>query len=361
VLYITYIDLYDINYTGIRKKIFAQIEVFKRKFTNVYYTCYAGSMMYLIKDKQILEKELAITRKESSKVIELWIEQYKIKKIYIRYAFSDKWFLELVRNIKKMDIRTVLEIPTYPYDGELNNQRIKLEDGYYRRRLKRYIDFVATNTDTETIWGINCIKLVNGVELKSNPIQKKQPNTEKNIVMIAVGTLMEWQGYERMIQGIYNYYIHGGKHNLLFKIVGEGPEKEIYQALIEHYHVEQYVELCGRLEGEELDTQYALADIAVSSLGRYKSNVHDFSPIKGAEYCARGIPFICGYHDIRFKGNENFIMNVSNAPEPIDMDQVIAFYRDVSGSSGYQTIMREYAAQYLSWDIVMSRIVNVLQ
>lgn len=360
MLYITYIELFDGNYTGIRKKILAQIKVLEKKFGDVYYTCYAGHMLFLMKDHRVIEKRLAISRERCNEAIISWIEKYGIKRTYIRYAFADKWFLGLLEWLQKKRLNTVLEIPTYPYDGEVTNKHVRLEDGYYREQIYQYINFVATNVEEEKIWGIPCIKLANGVDLDENPLRKRRKEKNK-IVMIAVSTLMEWQGFERILAGLYQFYKHDTEYELLFKIVGEGPEKEVYRSLMEEYHLECFVEFCGRKDGKDLDCQYDLADIAVSSLGRYKSGVQDFSPIKGAEYCARGIPFICGYHDIRFHGKEDFILNVPNSPEPIDMGRVIAFYEKISSRDGYEIQMRDYAARYLSWDIVMQPIIDALQ
>lgn len=359
MFYITYIPLYDKDYTGIRKKVLAQVKVFEKKFGTVYYTCYAGHMFFLMQGSRIVEKELAITGEECNKIIEMWVKKYSIKRAYIRYAFSNKWFLGLLGYLKENSIKMVLEIPTYPYDGELSNKRIMLEDRHYRNKIGKYVDFIATNVEDEEIWGIRCIKLVNGVDLDTNPLQRKK-NEKNRIVMIAVSTLMAWQGYERILEGLYYFYKTRSDYDFLFKIVGEGPEKENYQSLVREYRMEDRVEFCGKLEGDELNRQYSLADIAISSLGRYKSGVQDFSPIKGAEYCARGIPFICGYRDIRFRQEENFILNVPNCPEAVDMERVINFYESVSSQVGYHNRMREYATLHLSWEVVMQPILDVL-
>lgn len=357
VIFVTYIRLYNINNLGIRKKILAQIKVFEKFFGKVYYTCYNGSMICLMCKDIIIEKELAVTKERYNEIIALWIDKYKIKRVYVRYEYADKWFINLLKKIRKRTLKAIVEIPTYPNDGEITDRRIKLEDMYYREEICNYIDVVATNADEAMVLGMRCIKLMNGIDLDENPLRVRE-REERRIVLIGVSSLLFWQGYERIIEGIYDYYKKGGQWDLVFKIVGEGPEKAAYKTLVEKYQLQQRVEFYGWLEGQELDRQYGLADIAVSSLGRYKSEIQHITPIKGAEYCARGIPFICGYHDMRFAGDEDFIMNVSNAPDPIDMNAVTDFYKKVMMNDGYQEQMRNYAENYLSWDVVMRPIVE---
>ena len=357
MFYITYNNLLDAGYIGIVKKVSAQIKVFENLFGRVYYTCYAGNMIYLMHKEEIIEKDFAITREMCNEIIGKWLIKYGAKRTYIRYSIADKWFIELLKKLKENNIRSIIEIPTYPYDGEGINGRPKLEDSYYRTQMCNYIEKIATNTDDASVWGIPCIRLVNGVNLEDNPLRIKMKEKAR-IVLIGVSSLAAWQGYERVIVGLYNYYKKGGKIEFLFKIIGEGPEENNYRMLVKKNHLEQYVEFCGRLDGELLNEQYSLSDLAVSSLGRYKSKLQDITPIKGAEYCARGIPFICGYHDMRFKGDEPFIMNVTNDSEPIDMEKVIKFYENITMQQDYQEQMRDYAVKNLSWDVVMRDIIE---
>lgn len=361
MIYIIYEDLFtNIEYIGIRKKVIAQIKVFEKNFERVYYTCYSGHIMYLFYKGDIVEKELGITKEGCNEVILKWLIKYKIRRTYIRYAFADKWFIGLLKKQKENNIKSIIEIPTYPYDGEGITGIIKLEDSHYRLQMRDHIEKIATNTDDDHVFGISCIRLVNGVNIDENPLRIKR-NDKTKIVLIGVSALAKWQGYERIITGVHDYYRMGGKIKIYFKIIGTGPEKDNYCMLVKKYHLEEYVEFLGRLDGECLNEQYNLSDLAVSSLGRYKSLIQDISPIKAAEYCARGIPFICGYHDMRFNGSERFILNVPNNSEPINMNRVVEFYDNMAVQKDYQEEMRNYAVNNLSWDVVMKEIVEYLR
>lgn len=363
MLYITYVDLYGKAGVGVLKKIKSQIFVFKKCFGKVYLTVWKGQMVYLLDGDRVIDKELAVTRAMCHTVIEKWLDKYEIKRTYIRYNFSDKWFLEFLEIQKEKGIKTVLEIPTYPYEGEIaagRFKRLRIEDNYYRERLCQYVDWVATNSEAEKIFGMSCIKLLNGVDMESHPLCLKN-KTNKKIVLICVSVMAIWHGYERILEGLFNYYNDKGEYDFLFKIVGEGNEKERYQFLVSKYGLESRVEFCGMLGGEDLDRQYALADIAVSSLGLYKTGIKDVTPIKGAEYCARGIPFICGYHDMRFPKRADYIMTVPNNPEPINMHEVIAFYEHITLQEDYRKKMRDYALEHFTWESIMAPIVGLLR
>lgn len=359
MIYITYVNLYDKSYCGITKKIMSQIKVLKKYFGKVYYTICCGQMIYLMNGDNIIDKELAFTKQMCNTVLCTWIEKYKIQRTYIRYNFSDKWFLKFLKFQKEKDIKSVLEIPTYPYDGEIESKRVLLEDQYYREQLYHYIKWVATNSNSKSVLGIPCIRLLNGVDMEENLLCLKK-RKEKKIVLICVGSMLRWHGYERIIIGLSNYYRNNGIYNFHIKMVGDGLEIKKYHMLTIEHGLQSRIEFCGMLEGENLNKQYELADIAVASLGLYKTDIHDVTPIKGAEYCARGIPFICGYHDMRFPNDAEYIMTVPNNSEPIDMNEVITFYENIVSKDKYQEKMRDYALQYLSWDTIMKPISEAL-
>ena len=359
MIYITYVDLSDISYYGITKKIMSQIKILQKKFGKVYYTTYRGQMIYLIEGEIIIDKEVAITRERVNAIISDWLDKYKIQRTYIRYGFSNKWFLKFLKLQKEKKIKSVLEIPTYPYDGEVKNGWLKMEDNYYRDSLFQYVDYIATNSEADTILGISCIRLLNGVDIEKNPLCLKKKE-EKKINLIGVSSMAIWHGYERILEGIFNYYNDSGDYKFFFKIVGNGPEEEKYRYLIEKYDLESSVKFYGILGGEELNREYETSDIAVSSLGLYKTGIKEVTPIKGAEYCARGIPFICGYYDMRFPPNMQYIMTVSNSPEPVNMHRVIAFYENITSQDGYHEEMRRYALNNFTWESIMSPIIEAL-
>lgn len=360
LLYITLLNFDDFAGPGKTRKISGQIEAMELKLGEVWYTKYTYPVLYLMRNEQVIDKEAAATKKECILVLCRWIQQYHVTKTYIRYFRSSKWFIDLLRYQKEHHIKSVVEIPTYPYDGELKEGIGKTEDIIYRKEICKYIDKVTTYSSDKRIWGIECIGLKNGISASAlSACNRKREN--KKIVLIAVGTMMFWQGYERVIEGMHLYYKEGGEYDIRLKIIGEGPEIQIYKHLAERYNLHSKIEFIGRIEPWETDRlneQYTLSDIAVSTLGMYKKGLDESSSIKGAEYCAKGLPFICGYKDFRFPFNWKFLMQVQNGPEPIDMIRVIDFYNQVTADSDYEKEMRDYALAHLTWDSIMQPVVD---
>lgn len=365
MIYITYIDLNNSDMkeaanSGIKKKVDGQIQAFKKIFGRVYYTCWCGQMFYLMDNERIIDKELALTRKECCDVLCVWIDKYKIQRTYIRYAYTNSWFLKFLQAQKEKKIKSVLEVPTYPYDSDQTiSERIKAEDSYYRTQLCQFVEMAATYSRDEIIFGIPCIPLVNGITIEDHPLCTKTTEQHK-IVLLGVAGLAVWHGYERIIKGLHEYYQKGGEYDILFKIVGKGSEENRYRTLVEDCSLQSHVKFYGRLEGCSLDQQYGMSDVAIGSLGFYKVGMDEGSPIKGAEYCARGIPFIVGYDDLRFSGEEPFMLKVSNDAEPIDMNEVVHFFERITAQPGYHEVIRNYAINHLTWDSIMKPVIDYL-
>lgn len=362
VFYITFSDFDSPHHgVGVKKKVRNQVEAMERRFKRVYYTYYSCPMAYLMQsDGEILEKVIAVTKKDYIKVLTEWLQKYGVTKTYIRYPRASKWFIDLLIFQKQQNIKTVLEIPTFPYPkiGELYD----LEDLVYREQINRYVNRITTYSADEEIWGISCINLINGLTLKDISISTKE-KPEDRMDFIAVSSMRHYHGYERFLEGMYLYYQAKGKYDLRFRIVGSGQEEQKYKDLVKKYHLETHVEFIGRIESWENDKMqdlYNLSDMAVGSLGLYKEGLVKSSPIKGSEYCAKGIPFICGYYDLGFPKDWEFMMNVPNNPEPVDMNKVIEFYENVTSKDNYKEAMREYAVNHLTWDSIMNPVVEYL-
>ena len=357
MLYIVYVGLFGKRDVGIRKKILGQVKSFSKNFEKVFYTVYSGQMMYLMLEDSVIEKEVAITRKDCHNLVLGWIDKYKISKTYIRYDYGDKWFLEFLKKQKEKGIVSVLEFPTIPYDKELSNKRLITEDKYYREKISEYISQCTTYADYSEVFEIPCIPLLNGVDIDKTPMRTCREQ-DGRIVLLAVATMEQWHGYERVIEGMAEYYKETGRRNILFKLVGEGLEIDKYKNIVKNYGLEQYVEFCGKLEGEELDRQYDEADIAVGSLGMYKTGCLKGAPIKLREYCARGIPFIYAYEDIGFNGNEKYLMKLPNDNKKLDMKVVVEFYEKTKCDKKLVSIMHETAKKQFTWDGILKPVVR---
>ena len=144
-------------------------------------------------------------------------------------------------------------------------------------------------------------------------------------------------------------------------MVGKGGDESLYRNLVAKYRLEDFVVFNGWHNGDDLDRIYEQADIAISSLGSYKKGIKCASPIKAGEYCARGLPIVCGYDDIRFRDKPFFVMNVPNDDSAIDIGAVIDFYNNVKSIDNYKELIRKYAENNIAWNIILSPVFEYLQ
>lgn len=355
-----YITLWSgiINSPGVWKKVQAQYRVFKQAFSNAYYTLYNGHMMHLFDGERLVEKKPAITKKECYEILINWMMEYRISRSYIRYELSDRWFLDFLYRQKKLGIKSVLEFPSVPYDKGRNNW-LFTEDIYCRGHLHEYIDYCTTYSNVNEVFKIPCTVLANGVDMEEQK-EKKPKKSDGTIVLLAVAVFSKWHGYERVIQGMHDYYINNGKKDIILNFVGDDSlrEAEYYKQLVGKYHLQDHVTFYGELRGEELDAIYDNSDIAVSPLGLYKIGTKSAAPIKTGEYCARGIPFIYGYDDVSFNQSNYFVYKVSNDPTPIDIQKVVDFYEKMYDGQNIVDDMRRYASLHLTWNNILKPVID---
>ncbi len=357
MLYICYQNIMESSFIGVRKKIMAQCRVFEKKFGRIFYTVYAGQIMYLLSGENVIEKEIAISKKQCNEVLIKWIMRYEIQRTYIRYNMSDLWFVEFLRRQRELNVKSVLEFQTYPYDNGAVG--IFVADRYYREQLHNFLDCCTTYANYNTVFGIPCITLKNGVDIGEQK-EKQYRIKDERIILLAVANFSKWHGYERVLQGLYNFYANGGQRNIIFNIVGTGNQLRYYKRLADKYQINNHVVFHGQLNGEQLDAIYDNSDIAIGSLGFYKLNLKSGAPIKLREYCARGIPFVYGYDDISFSKSNYFAYQVSNDEMPIDIHSIITFYKTMYDGRNFIKDMRQYTLSNLTWDTIMQPIINYL-
>jgi len=283
-----------------------------------------------------------------------YVQANEIKLVYIRYIhFANPFFISFLRKLKKSGIKILLEIPTYPYDQEYRNLKftskiVLLIEKLSRRKFKKYVTQVITLTRHTTIFGIPAIPISNGIDPHSiNMIQKSK--SDNDIHIIGVASIAYWHGYDRVIEGLYNYY-YNDEHNkkkVFFHIAGDSSNLESirYRELVKKYNLSKYVTFYGRKSGKELDRIFNKADIAVGSLGCHRISIKNVKPLKNREYCARGLPFFYSEVDEDFE-NKDFILKVSANDDPINIDIIVNF---VINNKFDAVKIRNYAFENLTW------------
>ena len=333
-LFLTFHGFHATN--GISKKIHYQVRALEANGveTHLCYLSEKQGIKYRMLDQEILAdygdgiKGKLYKRFEFNSVFR-YIIKNQIDLVYIRSDHNANPFtIRLVSKIKKAGIHVVMEIPTYPYDQEyiLSKGKIQLLiDKCFRKQLAKYLDRIITFSNYKTIFGIPTLQISNGIDFKDIPVKQEANDTSQEIHLIGVAEIHYWHGFDRLLKGLANYYIHAPQYKVYFHIIGDFfslREREEYMSIIKENHLAPYVILHGRQAGQMLDLLFELCDFGIGSLGRHRSGITNIKTLKNREYAARGIPFIYSEIDEDFE-NMPYIMKIPANEEAVDIKQIL--------------------------------------
>jgi len=367
VIYISFSGYSE--YSGISKKKLAQIKGLKEcgcHVVNCYYFVKPenGHRVWMVDDEILADFGKGIGAKVRKRIdyrpLLNYIRKHHIPVAYMRSEHNATPFLaRFVRKLREMGTKTVMEIPTYPYDQEYSTFKMKVSlffDKLFRKKLAKQLNAIVTFSNETEIFGQHTIRISNGIDFSS--IKLKQENPVKGeLYLIGVAEIHFWHGFDRVIAGLADYYKNSSTTcNVYFHIVGEFSgerERDEIVPLIKKNGLENHVFLHGRLFGGDLDTLFDRADVGIGSLARHRSNITRIKTLKNREYAARGIPFIYSEIDDDFEGMP-YILKVPADESPININQVIDFYT-------HQKVPSEYirnSIKHLSWKDQMEKVIN---
>ena len=347
---------------GIQKKINRQIEEFEKN---------GFSMKSLINPKRNIG-HLFIN------LVPFFSRQFFLKEkinwqeydfVYIRKsAVFDKSVIDLLKKIKTMNpsIIVLLEIPTYPYMNEFKGivkWDIQAKEHLWTPYLKHYVDRVLTFSDDEKIFDIPCINLSNAYDFAS-PIEGSNEG-DGAIRLLGVAALCFYHGYDRVIQGLHEYYNSSdAKRNVMFTLVGDGPVLKDYKKLVSDYHLEEKVKLLGRVEFSQLDQFYQNADIGIDSLARHRSGVTYNSSLKGKEYLAKGLPIVSGVKTDLDNCDLPFYYRVPSDDTPINIPSLIEWYDSMLENSSKKELSAaifQYGLSHFTFEKTFKPVIDYLR
>ncbi len=293
--------------------------------------------------------------------------------LYVRRTVADRAYLRFWKHVKEQypNCKIIVELFTYPYDkddfGKWNAWPFYIKELLYRPKLKRYVDRFATYTEDKEIFGIPTLRSANGINVDSIP-QVSGEFTDGQINIIGVAFMQRHHGYERIIKGLHEYYTKPEKpeYRVTLRLVGDGPEKPLYQDLVNKYHLEKYVRFYPTMSGEELDKLYDISDIALVSFGMYKVGFHGkLCALKSRECLAKGMPLLTGCEIDVLPADYPYAKVFPNDNSTVDIEEIAALYKRVRSLAGSKKeladVIREFARQHVSMEAVMKPIVTYIK
>ena len=354
------------EYNGISKKIRYQISAMQKCGLDMR-TCHYevtenGDRMWMA-DNQII-KNLGkgtfakLKKRLSFAPILHYVQKEQIELVYIRYYHNANPFtIHFVKALKKLEVKVALEIPTYPYDQEFINQKLNLcMDRMFRRTLCKHVDAIVTFSNDTEIFGQRTIRISNGIDFDAIPLRKKVHSMEHELHLIGVAEIHFWHGFDRVLEGLKEYYHQNPDYKVYFHIIGRlsgERERQEIELPIQQYGLQPYVTLYGTKYGEELNALFEQADFAIGSLARHRSGIYNMKSLKNREYAARGFSFIYSENDDDFD-RMPYVLKAPADESPIDIPALIKFCRNQSMSP--QAIRNSIG--HLAWEEQMKKVIN---
>ena len=292
-----------------------------------------------------------------------------IEFVYARcFQNANPWLIGFFRKLRKLGVKAVTEIPTYPYDQEFATFSFKTRmnlkvDPLFRNRLSKEMAAIVTFSDADEIFGQRTIRISNGVDFDSIPLHRYQAHGDDSIHLIGVAEVHLWHGYDRLIAGIGEYYQQtASPRQIYFHIVGGVHPYERYracefhpgfQAIIDKYSIQDHIIFHGQLFGQALDDVFNQSCFAIGSLARHRSGITVIKTLKNREYATRGIPFIYSETDSDFE-DKPYIMKAPADETPIDVQRMLDFI----DAHHFEPQEIRKTVENLSWRIQMQRVVN---
>lgn len=380
VLFLVYHGFSEVS--GITKKIRAQVKGLRQNGHEVclcYYDFSPAGHRCRYVDGEVLrdygQGALAALRQRTGYgCIYDYCLQHGIELVYARcFQNASPFLVRLFRRLRKAGVKSVTEIPTYPYDQEFKgftrlSVRLGLQvDRLFRSRLARQMEAMVTFSDATEIFGQRTIRISNGVDLDALPLH--QPPADLSTVhLIAVAEVHYWHGLDRLIDGLGRYVQCGGwaSRPVVLHIVGGVAETEMqdsmhapgFAPLMQRYGLTaEHVVMHGQLFGAALDGVFAQCCFAVGSLGRHRSGISVIKTLKNREYASRGLPFIYSEQDSDFDC-QPYVLKAPANESPIDVPRIVEFI----DSHRFRPEEIRQTVEHLTWkrqmEIVIEQLTN---
>lgn len=373
ILFLIYHGFSEVS--GISKKIHYQVKGLQQNGHEVHLCYYDfnsnGHRCRFVDDKIIKDYGKGRIAAICSRVQLTCIYDYcianKIDVVYVRsFMNASPMQINLFGKLKKKGVKCFMEIPTYPYDSEVNgyewNDKVSLWiDKMFRRKLSSKMEAIVTFSNEDYIFGQKTIKISNGIDFDSIPLHKYKGYENDDIHLIGVAEVHYWHGFDRLVAGMGEYYKHNPNgRRIFFHVVGcedyRGMSNIGYSTIdqvAQKYGIEKYIIKHGQLFGEQLDEVFNQCVFAVGSLGRHRSGITDIKTLKNREYAARGMSFIYSENDSDFD-DKPYVLKAPANESPIYISRIIDY---ISNNTLSSEEIRQ-SVGHLSWKCQMQKVIE---
>jgi len=288
--------------------------------------------------------------------------------LYYRYSGSfplyyPKTYFRRIRTCKIVTEHQTKELDEFKLT---DNVLSYWSDYFFGKVLRKQSDAIVGVTDEITQYEITRARdpqkphltIGNGFAVQSVPVRQAPYPNDDSLHLLCVANVSRWHGLDRLLQGLATY---SRTPKVILHIAGDGAELPHLQQLTDELGIGDRVIFHGFTAGKALDALFDQCHIAVGSLGIHRIGLKEASILKAREYCARGIPFIYGIADPDFPPDFPYILHVPADESPIDIEQVLAFAKEVYADPDHPQKMRRYAEEHLDWSVKMKKLKGFLE
>lgn len=285
--------------------------------------------------------------------------------LYIRQVYHDASFVRYLRAIRRQNpkIKIIYEVPTYPYLTEQKtsaaNAAFRKKEARWAPRTAKYLDRIVTFYDQDEIWGVPCLKLQNGFDFSQ--VELPDRPAPHDVQIISVSATAFWHGYDRLIEGMHQYYAKGGTEQITYHVVGNIlPE---LQKMVHDYHLEDHVVFHGRQSGEALQELYKQCYLGVDVLGGHRKDYPVSSSLKSREYAAYGLPIVTSSPVDYLPKDYPYQMVVPYDDSGIDISNLLDFFHVIYDREDICSVsyaIRSFAVERCDMFVAIRPIIDYL-
>lgn len=372
ILYVVKYPLSDIY--NLKQKFDGQISAFEDLGCKVTYLCWDQHYYYL-KSEKGFEPIMRIFLTQNRLYIHTFAfvdlfraalklcrkEQFDIA--YFRSMPFGYFGEKLIKKLKKIGTKIIVEIPSYPKDLLINTGKVrKLALTYFDKRShywKQFVDlFVVIGADVKGNYlGRKAINIDNGINTDVIPVRSPHSREDDGLHLLMVASYSYWQGVDRLIRGLSQY---SGRIPVVLHLVGQDGDGSLgeIENLVKSLGLIQTVKFKGPMYGSQLDEIFNYCDLGIGTLGLYRKNANTGSILKLREYTTRGLPFVYANEDPALTEELFFCLRVPNDDSVINVLDIVDFFDKLKILEDVEQYMHDYAVEHMSWKTQMQKVLD---
>lgn len=373
VLFLMRYPLYDAY--NLKQKFDGQLQAAVNLGYNVYFFAYDKKNIYLVNKNKDTRQKICRTRFGTFSKYRSTFGFFDLFKAFLRAQKTIRFDLVYMRSKlilptaisafkkhKKSGGKLIVEIPSYnSKEQEISGFRsfVQRIATIWKNKLPQLVDLYTLigAVDVEEYNGRPALCISNGVCVENFPAHTH--NASNEIHILALASMRNWQGYDRLIKGLSEYR---GETPVYVEMVGGDADGSLaqWQQLAKECGVENLVNFRGALYGDDLTSVANCCDIGVATLGLHRKSEGVGSVLKVREYMARGIPFIYSYDDSLLDGKEPFALKIAGDDSAVQISQVVSWVETLRENKNITEEMRAFAKEKMSWEAQLKNSFDIV-